>query len=135
VDTTHSDVGNARDESVAYGRRIVAFVVDMIASDLVALVFTHPPSTAYSTAVFAAFTIETFLLTALTGASLGHRLLGIEVRRLDGRPVGFRVAFVRTLLLLLVIPVVVVDSTGRGLHDRIAGTHLVRTHRPPPRGR
>jgi uncharacterized RDD family membrane protein YckC len=93
----------------------------------VARAFTNPPSTAYSTAVFAAFTIEKLLLTALTGASLGQRIMGIEVQRLDGRPVGFQAALVRTLLLLLVIPVVIIDSSGRGLHDRLAGTRLVRT--------
>jgi len=41
--------------------------------------------------------------------------------------VGFIKAAIRTLMLLLVIPAVVWDSEGRGLHDRAAGTRLVRT--------
>ena len=120
------DGAGTDDETVGYGRRLLAYAIDAVASVLVARAFTNPPSTAYSTAVFAAFTIEKLLLTALTGASLGQRLVGIEVRRLDGRPVGFRAAVVRTFLLLLVIPVVIVDSSGRGLHDRLAGTRLAR---------
>lgn len=117
----------ARDGTVGYGRRILAYLIDGVASVLVARAFTQPPGTAYSTAVFAAFVIEKFLLTALTGASLGQRLLGIEVRTEDGSPVGFRRAAIRTLLLVLVIPVVIIDSSGRGLHDRLAGTRLVRS--------
>jgi len=35
-------------------------------------------------------------------------------------------ALVRTLLLGLVIPAVVTDDDGRGLHDRAAGTVVVR---------
>ena len=115
------------DETVGYGRRLAAYVIDAAASVLVARAFTDPPGTAYGTAVFAAYTIEKFLLTALTGASLGQRLVGIEVRTLDGTPVGFRRAAIRTVLLLLIIPVVVIDREGRGLHDRLAGTRLVRT--------
>jgi uncharacterized RDD family membrane protein YckC len=114
------------DEPVGYGRRLAAYLIDAAASVLVARAFTHPPSTAYSTAVFVAFTVEKFLLTALTGASLGQRLVGVEVRAVDGTPVGFRRAAIRTLLLLLVIPVVIIDSSGRGLHDRLAGTRLIR---------
>ncbi|MDX6287868.1 MAG: hypothetical protein QOG53_3353 [Frankiales bacterium] len=114
-------------ETVGYGRRLAAYVIDTVASVLVALAFTDPPSTAYSTAVFAAFSIEKFLLTALTGASLGQRLTGIEVRALDGTPVGFRRAAIRTFLVLLIIPVVIIDRDGRGLHDRLAGTRLVRS--------
>ena len=34
---------------------------------------------------------------------------------------------VRTVLLCLAIPAVVTDSSGRGLHDKLAGTVIVRT--------
>jgi uncharacterized RDD family membrane protein YckC len=33
---------------------------------------------------------------------------------------------VRTVLLFLLIPAVVVDKDGRGLHDRFTGTAVVR---------
>ncbi len=44
----------------------------------------------------------------------------------DGGPVGLARAALRTVLLCLVIPAVVWDRDGRGLHDRAAGTAVVR---------
>jgi hypothetical protein len=43
-----------------------------------------------------------------------------------GRLSLWRVAL-RTLLICLVIPAVVYDSDGRGLHDRIVGSRVFRT--------
>jgi uncharacterized RDD family membrane protein YckC len=101
-------------------------VIDSALSVLVALAFTRPPEPAYGNAVFAAYVVQKVILTGLTGATIGQRLMRIEVRRDDGRPVGVR-SLIRTALLLLIIPVIVVDREGRGLHDRLAGTRLVRT--------
>ena len=105
-----------------FGRRLLAFLIDAVASDLVALAFTRPPSVSYQVAVSSVFLVERILLTALTGASFGQRLAGVAVRRLDGKPVGFGRAAIRTLLLAMLIPLFLVDRTGRGLHDRAAGT-------------
>ena len=113
--------------SVTYGRRLLAFFVDGVASDLVALAFTRPPGQGYTAAVLITFVVERIVLTALTGHSLGQRVAGISVRRLDGEPVGFTRATIRTLLLVAVVPVFFVDRDGRGLHDRAAGTFLVRS--------
>ena len=66
---------------------------------------------------YAIFAAEVYLLTALTGFTVGKRLIGLRVVRLDGRPVGFGWALVRTVLLLAVIPAVVFDRDTRGLHD------------------
>jgi hypothetical protein len=35
----------------------------------------------------------------------------------------------RTLLILLVIPALVMDSDGRGLHDRIVGSRVIRVYK------
>jgi uncharacterized RDD family membrane protein YckC len=48
------------------------------------------------------------------------------VARLDGRPVGFGWALLRTLLLLAVVPPLVTDRDLRGLHDRAANTIVLR---------
>jgi len=72
------------------------------------------------------FAVMVYLLTALTGLTLGKRLLGIRVARLDGKPVGFGWALVRTLLLLVVIPALFSDRDQRGLHDRAANTVVIR---------
>jgi uncharacterized RDD family membrane protein YckC len=108
------------------GRRLLAFVVDGVLSDLVALLFTKPPSPAYSGLVLLIFIVERIVLTALTGASFGQRVAGLTVIRLDGRPVGFAKATIRTLLLALLVPVLLVGRDGRGLHDRAADTAIIR---------
>ena len=77
-------------------------------------------------ATLAIFALEIVVLTWLTGASFGQRLLGLRVVLVSGDRVGiFRVAL-RTALLCLVIPAVVFDSEGRGLHDRAAGSRVIR---------
>ena len=73
------------------------------------------------------FAAEVCLLTALTGFTVGKRLLGIRVVRLDGRPVGLCWALVRTLLLL-VVPPLVTDGDLRGMHDRAANTVVIRIY-------
>jgi uncharacterized RDD family membrane protein YckC len=75
----------------------------------------------------AVFAVETYLLTALTGFTVGKRLLGLRVVRLDGKPVGFLWSLVRTLLFLAVIPALVFDGDLRGLHDKAADTVVIRT--------
>ncbi|NLA65553.1 MAG: RDD family protein, partial [Leucobacter sp.] len=61
------------------------------------------------------------------GGSLGHRLVGLHVVSIAGGWVGLWRPIVRTLLLVLVIPVLVWDSDQRGFHDKIAGTVLIRS--------
>jgi uncharacterized RDD family membrane protein YckC len=103
------------------GRRLLALLIDWLASLVVALVVFH--SGGWTLAVFA---VEVFVLEALTGFTLGKRLLGLRVARLDGRPVGFLWSLVRTLLLITVIPPLVTDRDLRGLHDRAANTIVIR---------
>jgi len=114
-------------ERVSYGRRLGAFLLDSVLSIPIALIFTRPPGLAYSLAVTGVFFVQRVVLTATTGHSLGQRAAGIAVRRIDGKPVGFSSALIRTILLVVSVPVLFVDKQGRGLHDRAAGTVLVRT--------
>ena len=72
------------------------------------------------------FSVEVYLLTALTGFTVGKRLLGLRVARLDGKPVGLLWSLVRTILLITVIPPLVSDRDLRGLHDRAANTIVIR---------
>jgi uncharacterized RDD family membrane protein YckC len=104
------------------GRRLAALFIDWLLCLLIAGAITRHPQ--YVT--IAVFVAEVWLLTALTGFTVGKRVLGIRVARLDGKPVGFGWALVRTLLLILVIPPLVNDSDLRGLHDRAANTIVVK---------
>ncbi|MEJ5868143.1 RDD family protein [Pseudokineococcus sp. 5B2Z-1] len=60
------------------------------------------------------------------GGSPGHLLLRLRVLRVDGAWPGPWRALVRTLLLCLVIPAAIWDADQRGMHDRLAGTVVVR---------
>lgn len=48
----------------------------------------------------------------------------MQVQRLDGTPISPLDALIRTVLLLLVIPAVVMDADQRGVHDRVRGLVL-----------
>lgn len=106
------------------GRRVPALIIDWFASMGVSALFFDSSSWA----TLGVFAVENLLLVATIGTTLGHRLLGLVVRRLDReRPfVGFGAAALRSALLCLVIPPVIWDRDGRGLHDKAARTVLVR---------
>ena len=69
------------------------------------------------------------------GTTPGKQLLGLAVESADGRcPIGISQAFVRLLgyvlsTVLLGIGFVLILFGGLGLHDRIAGTRVVRDTR------
>lgn len=105
------------------GRRVVALSIDWAAALLVSYAFFA----ADNTATLLIFAAQSFILTALTGSSFGHRIAGLRLKRLDGEPVvGLAKAGLRIALILLVLPAVIWDNDNRGLHDKAAGTVLVR---------
>ena len=112
-----------------FGRRLVAVIVDWVLCEVVATAVLRVPFGAPGGASFvplAVFAVENLLLVATTGATVGHRLLGMRVGALGRPTLGPLQVLVRTVLLCLFIPAVVWDKDGRGLHDRAAGTVVVR---------
>ncbi|GAA1641816.1 MULTISPECIES: RDD family protein [Brevibacterium] len=72
------------------------------------------------------FLLANILLVSTLGYTVGHRIFGIEVRRLDGRVPGFVPALIRSVLVVLVIPALIFDRDHRGLHDLAAKTVILR---------
>jgi uncharacterized RDD family membrane protein YckC len=108
-------------------RRLGSLMIDWVMAALIALAVLgdkNQASVQYLT--LAIFAGEIWLLTALTGFTVGKRLLGMRVVRLDGQPVGFFRSLIRTVLFLLVVPALVLDADLRGLHDKAAGTIVIR---------
>mgnify|MGYP000526463528 CR=1 FL=1 len=105
------------------GRRVLALIVDWSLAMLVSQAFAGGDSTV----TLIVFSVTQWLLIATLGYSVGHRLLGLQVRRLDGKYVGLWRSLIRVGLILLVIPATIWDADNRGLHDKAAGTVLVRT--------
>lgn len=103
------------------GRRLAALIIDWVLCEFIALAAFHDQ---YLT--LAVYAVEVYVLTALTGFTIGKRLLGIRVARVDGKPVGLVWSLLRTVLFLCVIPPLVEDGDRRGLHDRAANTIVIR---------
>jgi uncharacterized RDD family membrane protein YckC len=117
------------------GRRLVALIVDWVLCYLIASsIVRHSVFTVtdahYQQAQLVAlllFAFEVYLLTAISGLTVGKRLLGLRTIRANGGGTpGFKWAALRTLLLMCVIPACLTDRDQRGLHDRAADTIVVR---------
>lgn len=104
------------------GRRIAALAIDWACAVVVSIAFFSYDSFA----TLAVFAIVQLLFLPSLGGSPGHRLLGMRVQLVHGGWVGLWRPIVRTLLLVLVIPAVIWDADQRGLHDKAAGTVLLR---------
>lgn len=112
-----------------FGRRLVALMVDWVAATLVAKAFLTAapyPSPALSAWTMLVFAVEVWALTSTLGASFGQAVLRLRVERAHGGRVGTGRVATRTVLLCLVIPAVVYDRDGRGLHDRVVDSVVVR---------
>lgn len=114
-------------------RRVVALLVDWFLSLAVSGLLFPEDDAARGIlagdpfATLAVFAVSTAVLVGLLGHTIGHRLAGLHVvRPRDGRVPGPLAGVVRTGLLSLVVPAVVWDRDGRGLHDVAAGTVIVR---------
>ena len=108
------------------GRRVVALFIDWIAALLIsrALVGT-PETTLQNFATLGIFALEVTVLTWLWGSSFGQRLVGIRVVG-RSRRLGLIAALLRTALICIVIPPVIWDADGRGLHDRAVDSVVIR---------
>lgn len=104
------------------GRRLAGVTVDWAGCLLISQTFLggNPWTTLGLFAALHLLTIGT------VGASPGHALVGLRVQRVSGGWPGPLAALVRTTLLCLAVPALVFDADQRGLHDRAAGTVLVR---------
>ncbi|MFC0678112.1 RDD family protein [Lysobacter korlensis] len=104
------------------GRRFAGLCLDWALAVVISVAFFAYDPFATLT-IFAAAQIV-FLITA--SGSVGHLAFGMRVVPVAGGYLGPWRPIVRTLLLCLLIPAVIWDRDQRGMHDRLAGTVLVR---------
>jgi uncharacterized RDD family membrane protein YckC len=111
------------------GRRIVALMIDWVAAILVThLAFPDLVygSGDYGAATLGIFAAQVFLLTATTGASFGYKIVGMRLISISPNPITFLKVLARTALLCLAVPALIWDRDGRGLHDKVVGTIIMR---------
>lgn len=112
------------------GRRLGALFVDWMIAVLTSAAITMTPplwgeDRAPGWVPMLAFFVEVTLLTGLLGVTIGKRLFGLRVIDVDGRAPGLGRAALRTALLCLVVPALIMTEDKRGLHDLAAGTKVV----------
>ncbi|SDY15931.1 RDD family protein [Geodermatophilus africanus] len=109
----------------SFSSRIGAFLVDAVAAALVAGLVTAPSLPGnWSLLPFGVITVGTLVAF---GQTPGMRLLGLRLAHpRAGERLALWRAVVRTGLLMLLVPALVVDADGRGLHDRLTDTAVVR---------
>ena len=108
-----------------FGTRVMAYLVDAVLSALVAGIFTAPRlPQSWSLLAFAGIYVVGLVAFGQT-PGMGLLRLRLAHPRQGARLAVWR-GVVRTALLLLLVPALVVDSDGRGLHDRLTDTAVVR---------
>jgi uncharacterized RDD family membrane protein YckC len=109
----------------SFGARLVAFVIDAVLSGLAAGLFTAPDPPRFWS--FVPLGILYVGAVPVVGQTVGMRLLGLRVVAVGPKPkLSLPRALVRFVLLCLLVPALIGDRDGRGLHDKAAGSAAVR---------
>ena len=106
-----------------FGARIRAYLVDAVVVGLATMLVAGPGRGFWTLLTFAVVTVVSLVLF---GQTLGMRLVGLRLAHpRQGQQLAWWRAVVRTGLLCLLVPALVVDVDGRGLHDRLTETAVV----------
>ncbi|WP_406692242.1 RDD family protein [Saccharopolyspora sp. ID03-671] len=107
------------------GKRLLAFVVDLVLAALITAAFTAPAYPGDWSLL--TWLIITVVPVSFFGATPGMALAKIWVARVDSTSmVGPLRALMRGLLTVLIIPAVIWNFDGRSWHDRLSGTLVLR---------
>ncbi|WP_433798273.1 RDD family protein [Actinomycetospora sp. CA-084318] len=104
--------------------RLGQFLLDLLVGGLVAAAISFPAPASLSLAVWA---VLVTVPVAVIGQTPAMVVTGMRVLRVDGvERVGLW-ALARTVSLFFIVPAAIMDRDGRGLHDRVSRTVVVRT--------
>ncbi len=116
-------------EPAGLGRRLAALMIDWLLSLLASTLIADPRVVAWPpVAVLVAVNTVFIGFFGQTPGMAVTRLRCVSVT--DGGAIGVLRALLRSVLLALVVPALIMNSLRRGLHDRAAGSIVVTA---PPR--
>lgn len=121
---------DGRGSLAPWGQRLTALVLDWaIAMALATAITWGAALTGLGPERFASLVVF-FLMksvsTILTGSSPGQLVVGIGVTRTDGTAIPWWAAVVRTLMICLVVPALVIGEDRRSLNDMMLRAVVVR---------
>ncbi|MGH3714816.1 MAG: RDD family protein [Micromonosporaceae bacterium] len=124
-----TDSETSEQETASYGARFLALMVDWVLCLMLAGLVTRPPATGLW--VYPILIAEYGFFVGLYGQTPGMWLAKVRCASADdpGRPIGVPRAVLRTILMCLVVPVLIMDRYGRGLHDRAVGSVMLTAPR------
>lgn len=106
------------------GRRVAAFLIDIMLSAALATALSWPELPRnLSLYIWAGLTV---IAVGLFGFTPGQAALGIRVASVRGAPLLGAWAIPRTALIFLLVPPLLADADGRGWHDRLCRTIVLR---------
>ncbi len=105
-------------------RRIAAFAIDIVLSALAAWAFTAPDPPQNTSLIL--WSVLTVVTVGLFGITPGQAALGIRVVPVGGGSFVGAWAIPRTVLVFLIVPPLLLNADGRGLHDRLCRTIVLR---------
>ncbi|WP_328466828.1 RDD family protein [Actinoplanes sp. NBC_00393] len=115
-------------EPAGLGPRLAALVIDWVLCLLIGSLYASPNEEPWA-AVLILVAANTFFI-GLFAQTPGMRLLRIRCASYpDGGVLGLGRGLIRGLLLGLFIPAMLLNSQGRGLHDRVANSIVVSVPR------
>lgn len=125
------------ENEASLGRRLLALLIDWVVASFSALALfganvlgPRPDDVSANRSLLegvivnGVFVVEVALLVGLLGFSIGKRVMGLRVISPEGTPIGVPRALLRTFLLTLIIPAIIMTQDKRGLHD-LAGRSKV----------
>ncbi len=112
--------------AASLSRRFGAILVDWLLCLLISRAFADPVEAPWLAPGL--LLVVYALFVGFFAQTLGMRLLRIRcVSLTTGGPIGVPRAIVRGALLVLLVPALIMDKDGRGLHDKAAGSIVVST--------
>jgi uncharacterized RDD family membrane protein YckC len=137
----------SEDVQAEFGQRLGAFLFDLLLFLILLMLATFVLSSLSNKSIVGSnvmliafyliavllFVFNFVVLAAKAGQTIGKRLVGIRIVRLDGRPTGYRTVFLRhcvgyllsSIVFFLGFVWVIWDAKHQGWHDKIAGTNVI----------